>query len=154
MKRVQITRTLNKPSIRFVRPAFFSFPLLSLSSKIKNLLFSPKENLLTFLHAQSWRRNERNEKREKEEEEEEAKEAPLFLSFANRPLGIITSREPRRACRSPPPNTPPERKRTGFVIAVCCARSECPWPEYRGWRAGRQIFFAIFARGSCHARIR
>lgn len=61
MKRVQITRALNKPSIRFV-PVFL-LPFLSLSSKIKNLLFSSKENLLTFLHAETKRtkREKRNE---------------------------------------------------------------------------------------------
>lgn len=77
MKRVQITRALNKPSIRFV-PVFL-LPFLSLSSKIKNLLFSSKENLLTFLHAESRRRNE---KRETKEEEKERRLLSLLLSLS------------------------------------------------------------------------
>ena len=72
-------------------------PSFSLSSKIKNLLFSSKENLLTFLHAET-KRTKREKRNEGGGKGEETPLSPFQGGFANRPLGIITRHEPRRAC--------------------------------------------------------
>lgn len=96
MKRVQITRALNKPSIRFV-PVFL-LPFLSLR-KLRTCYFHRKRIfLLSSTQNRGDETRKEKRKRRKRRGDSSLSFSPFQGGFANRPLGIITRHEPRRAC--------------------------------------------------------